>query len=242
MLRTSKPARIVWALLIALVAQLALLTVTASASYATCYPEPPDYAGCSSAQLKPTTVSQVKGQYTGHAPHYRHYMWGQHKGGVVWKGISPALNHRLATTYADFVKKYRKHNNGHRPAFARWSGFRSHTIAGCVRLRRMPPPDKYCHYKTGSGPQSLNIQATIEDPSFHWLSRCNGAVVTGAVAGGTGALVFGVGELTGGTAVLAGAAVGGVGGEAGCQAKALLDWLHVPGMDRGATSAGWGYN
>ena len=71
-----------------------------------CRPEPPDYPGCSPEQVRPLLRARFAAEYTGHAPGYRFHRMGQHRRGVIFAHLTPALNAKLARLYRAAVVRY----------------------------------------------------------------------------------------------------------------------------------------
>jgi hypothetical protein len=239
-------ARLIRVLCIAIIGSLAGVFMSTQNAFAICNPKPPDFAGCSAAQMRPHNVDVARREFTGYQHGWRHYQWGERNEGAMWHGIKPSTNHILSVKYADFVHQYRKHNHGHYPYYRTWQGLKDHSIGGCIKLRKRPPPDKNCHYSAPGTYQITGIMSNgQEDPNFHFLSKCNGALIAGAAGGATaGAIATAAGgEETGGLLIGVGALGAGAGGEVSCQVLSLYNWL-FPSNNKVAASAGmnWGYN
>jgi hypothetical protein len=229
------------ALLVAGAVIAALLSIaTAAPSFALCSNKPPDYPGCTPAQLVPGSIKLAKREFTGHQKFYRHHQWGQHQEGAVYKGISAKTNNILAVKYGHFVKKYRHHNHGHYPFYHNWKRFKAGAYGACMRLRKRNAPDKYCNYTAPGTYQITGIkQSGASDPNWHFVSKCNGTMVGGAAGGATLGAIATVagGEETGGLLILGGAASGATSAVVGCQVTSLYHWMF--GSDK--LNRPWGY-
>jgi hypothetical protein len=230
---------------LAIVITLAVVPIVgiAGAAQAMCTNKPPDYPGCTSAQLRPGSIKLAKREFTGHQRYYRHHQWGQHNEGAMWKGMSSKTNHILTVKYARFVRKYRHHNHGHFPRYRTFKALKRNSIGGCIILHKRQPPDKYCHYKAPGTYQITGIQQNgVSDPDWHFVSKCNGVMVGGAASGATLGAIATVagGEETGGLLIVGGAASGAFSAEVGCQVTSLYNMI-FPGGKR-ATTGDWGYN
>ncbi len=86
-----------------------------------CNPDPPDYAGCTYAQMVPATVSRFNAELTGSAAiGYDYYRMGQHHRHHVVNTISAALNAHLTSVYHSSVVRYHT-NTGRYPMFQHWA-------------------------------------------------------------------------------------------------------------------------
>jgi hypothetical protein len=91
-----------------------------------CLPEPPEYPGCSIAQIN----AWEDGDFAAAKAHYKEDRWGQ--AGFSWSKLGDGHNTRLKNLYNDAVDSYRakmraqgKVGKAVEPKFSTWSGFKS---------------------------------------------------------------------------------------------------------------------
>ena len=195
-----------------------------------CRPEPPEYPGCTPAQVRPLLRARFAAEYTGHARGYRFHRMGQHHRGVIFAHLSSALNAKLTRLYRAAVRRYAaghtetitdaegvQHRIVSYPRYRTWAGFRSHTTAMCNgNTLTIHFPTQYCWSITRLGELGRVINRLLSSTIKIVLS-CNGFAIGGWASGSFAAWRLGTG-------VLAGGFYGAVGVEIGCQTTNLWNW------------------
>ncbi len=197
---------------------------------AMCRPEPPDYPGCSPAQVRPLLRLRFAAEYTGHAWGYRYYRMGQHHRGVIFAHLPPAINAKLARLYHAAVVRYAAAHTSvvttrdgvgrvvvSYPHFRTWGGFRANTTALCNgTLLTKHFPTQYCWALTKLGQAGAVVNGLL-NRTRKIVFACNGFAIGGWASGSYAAWRMGTG-------VLAGGYYGGAAVEIGCQTTNLWNW------------------
>lgn len=187
-----------------------------------CYDVPPDYPGCTPAQVRPRLNPAFHGRFTGRAGSYRYFLMGQPGHGHTWKYLTAAENRKAIRMY-NALKNRTAMREGVSPQnalmFDFWSGLRSHAVGTCfVGYMQFRYTDAYCsafmHYGAGTPDHTLDKAFSTVT---HFVSRCNGALIGGVTAGGVISFWTGPGVIEGGL-------LGGAGGEISCQATNVYSW------------------
>ncbi len=195
-----------------------------------CRPEPPDYPGCSPAQVRPLLRARFATEYTGHAYGYRYYRMGQHPRGVIFAHLTAALNAKLARLYREAVQRFTaahtsvivdgagvKHVVVEHPRYATWAAFSALTTSFCTGGNvTIHFPTEYCWAITKLGQAGAVINALLNRTTKILLS-CDGYAIGGWATGSYAAWRMGTGLLAGGY-------YGAVGVEIGCQTTNLWNW------------------
>jgi hypothetical protein len=195
-----------------------------------CRPEPPDYPGCTPAQVRPLLRARFASEYTGHASGYRYHRMGQHHRGVIFAHLRPALNTRLARLYHAAVARYSaahaavvvdgdgvEHVVASYPHYRTWAGFKGQTTALCNGKNvSIHFPTQYCWSITKIGQAGAVIRSLLYNTT-KILFSCDGFAIGGWASGSFAAWKMGTG-------VLAGGYYGAASVEIGCQATNLWNW------------------
>jgi hypothetical protein len=197
------------------------------ATPALCRPDPPDYPGCRPAQVRPLLRIRFAREYTGHAAGYRYHRMGQHRRGVIFDHLTPALNRKLGRLYRTAVRRAQRRHAAadgvrrgvahHGPRYRTWGGFKANATSFCNGTNiTVHFPTQYCWSITKLGQAGHAINRLL-DRTTRILFSCNGYAIGGLATGTYAAWKMGTGLLSGGY-------YGAVGVEIGCQTTNLWNW------------------
>jgi len=181
----------------------------ASVSKRLCHPYPPDYIGCSRAQINRFEVGTKRRMIR----HYNQNRWGQ-RGGASLRGLTISANRYLRRHYRAAVTRYVHRmrakgvvGKGAYPRYRTWNGFKANLA--CVNGFMGSAWGFMCDFS--------RKESKIAKAGNRFAITCGGWVF-GAVSADSGYRLFKGTPLEAGEAIAAGGAAG-----VGCATQSLWD-------------------